>query len=70
MTAVEWLYDWMWTKDHHYFLESDLALAFSKAELMEKEQIIDAHFYGQCDETEGYPIEIAKQYYKETFKSE
>ena len=39
MTAVEWLYDWMWTKDHHYFLEGDLALAFSKAQLMEKEQI-------------------------------
>lgn len=41
LTAVEWLYDWMWTKDHHYFLEGDLALAFSKAQLMEKEQKIE-----------------------------
>ena len=43
MTAVEWLYDWMWTKDHHYFLEGDLALAFSKAKEMEKEQMMQCY---------------------------
>ena len=36
----------------------------------EREQIIDAHFDGQCDETEGYLLEIAEQYYNKTFKSE
>ena len=36
----------------------------------EREQIVNAHFDGQCDETEGYPLEIAEQYYNETFKSE
>ena len=36
----------------------------------EREQIIDAHFDGQCDETEGYLLEIAEQYYNEIFKSE
>ena len=33
----------------------------------EKEVIVDAHIDGQCDETEGYPIEIARDYYNETF---
>jgi len=41
-----------------------------QARTMEKEQIINAHFDGQCDETEGYPIEIAEQYYNETFKQD
>ena len=35
----------------------------------EKEVIIDAHIDGQFDETEGYPIEIAEDYYNETFNT-
>jgi hypothetical protein len=38
-----------------------------KAKAMHKEEIMNAHFEGQCDETEGYPLEIAKKYYNETF---
>lgn len=41
-----------------------------QAKEMEKKQIVNAHFDGQCDETEGYPLEIAEQYYNETIKSE
>ena len=42
-------------------------LAYREAKEMEKKRIIDAHYEGQCDETEGYPLEISKQYYNETF---
>jgi hypothetical protein len=38
-----------------------------KAKAMHKEEIMNAHFEGQCDETEGYPLEIAKKYYNETY---
>jgi hypothetical protein len=41
-----------------------------QAKAMEKEQIVDAHFEGQCDNTEGYPLQIAKQYYNETYKGD
>ena len=34
---------------------------------VEKEQTINAHLEGQCDETEGYPLEIAKKFYNETY---
>ena len=34
---------------------------------MHKEEIIAAHLQGQCDETEGYPLEIAKKYSNETY---
>ena len=36
----------------------------------EKEVIENAHFEGQCDETEGYPLEIAKKFYNETYNTE
>ena len=35
---------------------------------MHKEEIIDAHLEGQFDETEGYPLEIAKKFYNETYE--
>ena len=38
-----------------------------KAKAMHKEEIMNAHFEGQCDETEGYPLEIAKKFYNETY---
>jgi hypothetical protein len=36
---------------------------------MEKEQIIDAHFEGQANQDEGYPIQISEQYYTSTYGS-
>ena len=39
----------------------------NQAKEMEKEQIIDAHFEGLCDETEGYPLKISEQYYELTY---
>jgi len=38
-----------------------------EAKAMHKEEIIDAHLEGQCDGTEGYPLEIAKKFYKQTY---
>ena len=38
-----------------------------KAKAMHKEEIENAHLEGQCDETEGYPLEIAKKFYNETY---
>jgi hypothetical protein len=65
-------------KTHHYIPEVRgrmIGLAFAKRvalELkeLEQEHIVNAHFEGQCDETEGYPKEIAEKYYNETFKQE
>ena len=42
-------------------------IEFQQAKAMHKEEIINAHFEGQCDETESYPLEIAKKYYNETY---
>ena len=66
-TAVEWLQEKLENGIIAGEAWKDLLIV---AKAMEKEQIMDAHFDGQCDETEGYPIEIAEQYYNETFKSE
>jgi hypothetical protein len=41
---------------------------FEQAKKMEKEHIVNAHFEGQCDETEGYPMGISEQYYNKTLK--
>jgi hypothetical protein len=38
-----------------------------EAKEMEKKRIINAHYEGQCDETEGYPLEISEQYYEQTY---
>jgi len=46
--------------------ESAIDLAQSLLQ-MEKERIIDAHYEGQCNQTEGYPLQIAEQYYNETY---
>ena len=59
-TAVEWLWEIAYNRE--------LTVAdWKQAKEMEKDRIIDAHYEGQCDETEGYPLEIAQQYYNETF---
>jgi hypothetical protein len=71
-TAVEWLLQQM-LKEGYFegerpFTFTNLAHLQQEALAMEKEQIVDAHFEGQCDNTEGYPLKIAEQYYKEKFK--
>ncbi len=45
----------------------ELESIIAEAKAMHKEEIIEAHFEGQCDEREGYPLEIAEQYYNETY---
>jgi len=49
-------------------LETTIALAESLLN-KEKEQIIDAHFEGQNDETDGCSLDISEQYYNETFNT-
>jgi len=43
------------------------AEVIEQAKAMHKEEIEDAHLEGQCDETEGYPLEIAKKFYEQTY---
>lgn len=73
MTAVEWLVDQILNNKgarvistSTFYIKDEI---IDQAKEMEKQQIIDAHFEGQCDETEAYPIEIAEQYYNKTFKN-
>jgi predicted anti-sigma-YlaC factor YlaD len=67
-TAVEWLVEQLDVET--VLTRRQLSDVINQAKEMEKEQIVDAHFEGQCDETEGYPKEIAEQYYNETFKQQ
>ena len=71
-SSVEWLIIQLIEKDlliiHGNPLEdNDLIEIIKQAKAMHKEEIINAHFEGQCDETEGYPLEIAKKFYNETY---
>ena len=68
-TAVEWL--------EEQFNNSNIPssqIFFKQAKEMEKEQIIEAYRMGrtdqQSDKKTGTYNRMAKQYYKETFKSE
>lgn len=65
-TAVEWLYLKLSTSSSEE-LVGNINVWFERAKAMHKEEIINAHFEGQCDETEGYPLEIAKKFYNETY---
>ena len=78
-TAVEWFFEQLTEVDYNCinktFLQNDNSLAgyrlrglLEQAKEMEKERIIDAHYEGQCNQTEGYPLQIAEQYYNETFR--
>ena len=67
--AVEWLISDLISKGL-LTLNGDTLKSIGNAKELEEKQLKDAHFNGQCDETEGYPVEIAEQYYNETFKSE
>jgi hypothetical protein len=66
-TSIEWLQECL---SIHLTHEQQMQFEglFQQALTMEKEQIVDAHFEGQCDNTEGYPLKIAEQYYNEKFK--
>jgi hypothetical protein len=74
-TAVEWLAEQMEILHYDYWAEhiskdeknQRLKQLKEQAKEMEKERIIAAHYEGQCDETEGYPLEISEQYYKQTY---
>jgi len=74
-TAVEWLAEQMEILHYEYWAEhiskdeknQRLKQLKEKAKEMEKERIIDAHYEGQCNQTEGYPLQIAEQYYKQTY---
>jgi hypothetical protein len=69
-TAVEWLYN---NLKSHFEHDGDLLecvqMSMQQAKEMEKEQIINAHFEGQNDETDGCSLDISEQYYNETFNT-
>jgi hypothetical protein len=63
-TAVEWL-KYVYENQGEYVMDDQ----WKKALEMEKEQIIDAHFEGQNDETDGCSLYISEQYYNETYNT-
>ena len=65
-TAVEWLKEQL--KENMLTTAKELDELFEQAKAMEKEQIIEAHFEGQANQDEGYPIQISQQYYNETYE--
>ena len=65
-TAVDWLYLKLSTSSSEEMV-GNINVWFEQAKAMHKEEIINAHFEGQCDETEVYPLEIAKKFYNETY---
>jgi hypothetical protein len=67
VTAVQWLIDKLIT-ENEVTLKGENYKLFELAKEMEKQQIIDA-FIGHDSDTEDN-LEIAEQYYNETFKSE
>lgn len=70
-TAVEWLKEELINSLEGYEVKFGTLIKikkqFDQAKEMEKDQIVDAHYEGQCNNTEGYPIEISKQYYNDTY---
>ena len=65
-TAIDWLYLKLATSSSEEMV-GNINVWFERAKAMHKEEIINAHFEGQCDETEGYPLEIAKKFYNKTY---
>jgi hypothetical protein len=77
MTAVEWLFlqmENLITKakvtdmDNNDFVIEKVKL-LQQAKEMEKEQIMDAHYFGYTD-CRSHNMRTEEQYYNETFKSE
>jgi len=64
MTAIEWYFKLMQSKEH--FTQDEFDSIYDQAKEIEKEQIIDAwdSAYGGDSNHEG------EQYYNETFKNE
>jgi hypothetical protein len=70
-SAVEWFSEQILKSRQLGFIsKKKFDELFKEANKMFESQIIDAHFDGQCDETEGYPLDIAEKYFDKTFKSE
>ena len=73
MTAVDWIQQQIDIHIDEFSSIPDydgLKHLISKAKEIEKVQIQDAHYEGQCDNHEGYPKYISEQYYKETYGKE
>lgn len=69
-TAINWLREKL---QETYDKEGKLPLAYTfsllnKAEQMEKEQIVDAHYQGYRNNIAT--TEVSEQYYNETYKKE
>jgi hypothetical protein len=68
-SSVEWLAEQIKNDINLRLRGFDIDKALEQAKAMHEEEIINAHFEGQCDETEGCPLEIAKKFYNETFNT-
>ena len=70
-TAVEWLID-MLVIENEITLKGENYKLFEQAKAMEKEQIMDAVYYGHLKRwvDSGVINSYGEQYYNETFKSE
>lgn len=67
-TAVEWLVEQIKSDQNQKALSANEWMqVIERAKEMEKEQIKDAHYEGQCNNHEGYPKFISEQYYNETY---
>ena len=66
LTAVDFIFHTFYNEDNI----SDYVLrVFQQAKEMEKEQIMDAHYFGYTD-CRSHNMRTEEQYYNETFKSE
>lgn len=70
MTAIQWLQERI--RERQALAEPgskpSFKPLFDKALQIEREQIIKAHFEGQCNNQEGYPWHISKEYFNETYQ--
>ncbi len=67
-SSVEWLEDKLNNVKPTEFCSIETIKEWvQQAKAIHKKEIINAHLEGQCDETEGYPIFIAENYYNETY---
>ena len=57
----------LWFEIMKICFPTEIQNSINRSKAMRKEEIENAHLEGQCDETEGYPLEIAKKYYNDTF---
>ena len=64
-TAVEWLLQRF--EDGDMYNVEDAQFIKHQAKEMEKHQIIDAHYEGQCNNQEGFPKIISIKYYEENY---